>query len=267
MALARVDVEQRDELLLPLAEERLRRDEEHARGALGEHLGHDEAGLDRLPEADLVGEDAPALADATEREDHGFDLVRVGVDPRRALRRGVAAVLVGAPQAHEVLRQVAALRGVQAARRPSRRRGASVSHSYPSSLPPFIPPATLECDSLQQHQSSKTASRHKRPEEPGATCRKGTSVRRRAITNEVERSPGGLGSERDQERRREPHRRKRPSTHAGVDATDRVAGRRRGACEHPAGCESASRGRWRPMVRWAILGRLRSDSGALWKRR
>jgi hypothetical protein len=36
--------------------------------------------------------------------------MRIGIDPRRALRRRVASLLVRTPQTHQVLREIAALR-------------------------------------------------------------------------------------------------------------------------------------------------------------
>ena len=78
--------------------------------AFGEELGDDQARLDGLSQADLVGEDAAALAQPGEGEDDRIDLVRVGVDLRRALGGGVTALLVGAAQAHEILRKIANLR-------------------------------------------------------------------------------------------------------------------------------------------------------------
>ena len=66
-----------------------------------------------FPRPDLVGEDAAALPQAGEGEDDRIHLVRVGVDLRRTLGGGVTALLIRAPQAHEFLRQEAALRGVK----------------------------------------------------------------------------------------------------------------------------------------------------------
>src|ERR1019366_1445026 len=59
--------------------------------------------------SDLVGEDAAPLAQPREREDDRFDLVRVGVNPRGALRRRVPTLLVGTAKAYEILREVPAL--------------------------------------------------------------------------------------------------------------------------------------------------------------
>ena len=113
-----LDLEELEELLLPLPEERLRRDEQDAPRALRHELRDDEASLDRLPETDLVGEDAPALSHPGEREDDGVDLVRVGVDLRRALRGGIATLFVRPAEAHEVLREIAPLRRVEDPTRP-----------------------------------------------------------------------------------------------------------------------------------------------------
>ena len=112
LRLAGLDAEELEQLLLPLAEQRLGRDQQDAPRALGQELGDDEARLDRLSEPDLVREDAAALAQAGEREDDRVDLVRVRIDLRGALRRGVAALFVGAAQADEVLGEIPPLRGV-----------------------------------------------------------------------------------------------------------------------------------------------------------
>ena len=69
----------------------------------GAALGDHQAGLDRLAQADFVGEDAAALAEAPEREDHRVDLVRVRIDPRLPLRRRVALAVVRPADADEVL--------------------------------------------------------------------------------------------------------------------------------------------------------------------
>jgi hypothetical protein len=70
---------------MPLPEQRLRRDDQDAPPTFREQLCDHQPGLDRLPEADLVREDAAALADPFEREDHGVNLVRVRIDPPAAL--------------------------------------------------------------------------------------------------------------------------------------------------------------------------------------
>ena len=46
---------------------------------------------------------AAAIRDPRQREDYGVDLVRVRVDPRRALRRNMAAVLIRAAAADKIL--------------------------------------------------------------------------------------------------------------------------------------------------------------------
>ena len=84
------DAEQREQLVLPLAEQRLRDDEQDPLRALGPDLRDHQARLDRLSEPDFVGEDAAAFAETAEGEDDGIDLVRVRIDPRLPLRGGVA---------------------------------------------------------------------------------------------------------------------------------------------------------------------------------
>ena len=103
LVLAGLDAEQVEQLVLPLADQRLRDDQQHALRPLGPALGDDQPGLDRLAEPDLVGEDAAAFAEAPQREDHRVDLMRVGVDPRLALRRRVAFPVVRTADADEVL--------------------------------------------------------------------------------------------------------------------------------------------------------------------
>jgi hypothetical protein len=66
-------------------------------------------GLDGLAETDLVGQDAPAVRNAFEREDHRVDLVRVGIDAGRALGRDKAAVLLRTAPTNQILREVQTL--------------------------------------------------------------------------------------------------------------------------------------------------------------
>ena len=107
--LDRLDVEQVDQLGLPLPEERTRNDDEDARRALGEQLGDHEARLDRLAESDLVREDAAALRNPPQGEHHRVDLVGIRVHAAPALRRHLAATFAGAALADEVFGVVAAV--------------------------------------------------------------------------------------------------------------------------------------------------------------
>ena len=75
-------------------------------------MGDDEAGFNGLAEPDLVGEDAAALRDATQREHDGVDLMRVGVDSPAALRRHLPPAFAGAPEADQFLRVVTTMNGV-----------------------------------------------------------------------------------------------------------------------------------------------------------
>jgi len=109
----RVNVEQLVQLLTPLPKEWLGSDEKNAACSLRNELGHDESSFDCLSEADLICEDASALAETAKSKDHRVDLMRVGVHPCGALRGGVTTSLIGAPKAHEVLRLVPALRRVK----------------------------------------------------------------------------------------------------------------------------------------------------------
>ena len=113
LVLARLDAEQVEQLVLPLADQRLGHDQQDALRAFGAALGDDQARLDRLSQPDLVREDAAALAQASEREDHRVDLVGVGVDPRLPLRRRVALPVVRPADADEVLGEDAPVEGVE----------------------------------------------------------------------------------------------------------------------------------------------------------
>ncbi len=63
----------------------------------GPALGDDQAGFDRFSEADLIGEDAAAFAKAPQGEDDRVNLVRIWIDARLPLRRGVSFPVVGPP--------------------------------------------------------------------------------------------------------------------------------------------------------------------------
>ena len=108
-ALDRVDIEQVDQLGLPLAEERARNDNEDARRALGEQLGDHEARLDRLAEPDFVREDAAPFWDPSQGEHYGVDLVGVWVDASAALGGDLAAAFACATLTDEVFGVVAAV--------------------------------------------------------------------------------------------------------------------------------------------------------------
>src|SRR6266478_8716557 len=66
-----------------------------------------------FPQSHLISEDATALAEASERENHRVDLVRIGVDPRLPLRRGVAFPVIRAADADEILGQEASIERVE----------------------------------------------------------------------------------------------------------------------------------------------------------
>ncbi len=84
----------------------------------GPALGDHQAGLDRLAQPDFVGEDAAALAQASQREDHRVDLVRVRIDARLPLRGRVALAVVRSADADEVLGEHAEIEGVKGHARP-----------------------------------------------------------------------------------------------------------------------------------------------------
>ena len=76
------DVELLAELGLPLRPKRGRGEHEHALLALRQQLRQHDAGLDGLPEADLVREHAAAAAEAVQGEGRGLHLVGMQVHPR-----------------------------------------------------------------------------------------------------------------------------------------------------------------------------------------
>jgi hypothetical protein len=102
-ALARFDAKEVIELVLPLAKQRLRNDQQDATFPLGQELSDDEPRLDRLPQADLVGKNAAAHRNSSQREDDGVDLVRVRVDSSATLRGSVALLLIGSTATDEFL--------------------------------------------------------------------------------------------------------------------------------------------------------------------
>ena len=114
LLLARLDTEELEKLVLPLADERLRYDQQNPLRPFGPALSNDEARLDRLPEADLVRENAPPFLQPPQREDHRVDLVRVGIDPRLSLRRRKALPVIRPPDPHQVLSEKASIKGVEA---------------------------------------------------------------------------------------------------------------------------------------------------------
>ena len=120
--LGRLDAEQVQQLVLPLADQRLRHDQQDALRALGPALGDDQSGFDRLAEPDLVGEDAAAFAQPPEREDDRVDLMGVRIDARLPLRGRVALAVVRPPDADEVLGEDAEVEGVEGRATSSRRQ-------------------------------------------------------------------------------------------------------------------------------------------------
>ena len=84
-----------------------------ARCERGETAGIVVARLDRFAQADFVGQDAPALTEAPERENHCVDLVRIRIDPRLTLGRGVALAVVRATNPDEILREHSKVEGVK----------------------------------------------------------------------------------------------------------------------------------------------------------
>jgi hypothetical protein len=54
----------------------------------------DQAGLNRLSQANLVGQNATAFAEVTKCENYGVNLVRIWINTRLALRGGIMLALI-----------------------------------------------------------------------------------------------------------------------------------------------------------------------------
>jgi hypothetical protein len=104
-----LDTKKREELVLPLADQRLRNDDQQAALPLGSKLRQDKSRLNRLAEPDLISKDAAAFAEAAKSEHDGIDLMRIWVDPALALRRSRTGMLVGSATADEIFRCEATL--------------------------------------------------------------------------------------------------------------------------------------------------------------
>jgi hypothetical protein len=113
LVLAGLDAEQSEQLVLPLPDQRLRDDQQDALRAFGPALGDDQSRLDCFAQPDFISEDAAALAETPQREDHRVDLVGIGVDARLPLRRGIAFPVVGTADADEILGEDALVEGVK----------------------------------------------------------------------------------------------------------------------------------------------------------
>jgi len=74
------------QLLRPLLPQARRNDQQDASPVFRPTLCDDQAGLDRLTETDLIGEDYAFRNRRREREKRGIDLMRVEVYPRRRKR-------------------------------------------------------------------------------------------------------------------------------------------------------------------------------------
>ena len=70
---------------------------------LGTTLGNNQAGLDRLAQANLVCKNAAAFAKTSKRKDYRVNLVGVGIDARLALRSGIALPVVRPADTDEIL--------------------------------------------------------------------------------------------------------------------------------------------------------------------
>src|SRR6266536_3907040 len=108
----RLDPEQIYELALPLADERLGHYQQDALCALRAALGNNQAGLDRLSQADFVCENAAAFAKTAKGEYYCINLVWVRINPRLALRRRIALAVVRAADPDKVLGENSLIEGV-----------------------------------------------------------------------------------------------------------------------------------------------------------
>jgi hypothetical protein len=76
-------------------------------------LGNNQAGLNRLSQANLVRKNATAFAKASKRKDYGVNLVGVWINPRLALRSRIALPVVRATDTNEILRKDALIEWVE----------------------------------------------------------------------------------------------------------------------------------------------------------
>ena len=106
---ARFDAEECVKFGLPLAQQRLGHNEKHPTHALRHQLRNDQARLDGLAEPHLVGKDAPPFRDTSQREHDCIDLMWIRIDAALALARGIAPLLVGASNAHQIFGKQPAL--------------------------------------------------------------------------------------------------------------------------------------------------------------
>jgi hypothetical protein len=134
LTFVRLNAEQIEELVLPLANQRLGNDEKDALCSFRPALRDDQAGLDRLAETDFVREDAAALPQTPQREDHGVDLVRVRIDPCLTLGCCVSLSVVGSADPHKLLGEhpeIELVEGHRLSPPRGRRRHGAYSHRVP----------------------------------------------------------------------------------------------------------------------------------------
>jgi hypothetical protein len=98
----RLDTKKGVQFRLPLAEQRLRYNQQNTPHALGHQLGNDQAGLDCLPQADFVGENATALRDPAQGKYDSIDLMRIWIDTPVTLACCVSALFVRPPQTNQI---------------------------------------------------------------------------------------------------------------------------------------------------------------------
>src|SRR5262249_54961650 len=105
LVLSRLNAEEIQKLVLPLADKRLWHNQQDALRAFRAALSDNQTGLDRFSEANLIREDTTAFAQTPERKNHRVNLVRVRINARLALRRGIALSLIRPSDSNEIFRE------------------------------------------------------------------------------------------------------------------------------------------------------------------
>jgi len=113
IVLTRLDAEQVQELALPLPDQRLRHDQQDALRPLRPALGNHQAGLNRLSQANFVGENAAAFAEASKGKDYCVNLVGVRINASLALCSRIAFPVIWTADPDEVLGKDALIEGVE----------------------------------------------------------------------------------------------------------------------------------------------------------
>ena len=94
LILSRLNAKEVQKLVLPLPDERLRHDQKDALRALRAALCDNQTGFYRLSQTNLVREDATAFTQTAKGKNYSVNLVRVGINSRLPLSRGIALSLI-----------------------------------------------------------------------------------------------------------------------------------------------------------------------------